>query len=182
MKRSLPRGSWLITAPLMALAVAYFFLVFRPVRGEITALKLELQSVTDFTSEAQAKVARVHTMRQAVERADKYLVECREGLPRSSDVGAVYGRISSLADAAQLTVSRFAPGSPTDLAAIRTVPLELLCRGTFEEIWALLEGLENLDDVVWVEKAEIETRQDKSEELQLELILVVFVGRGENSG
>lgn len=182
MSLSLPRGSWLVTAPLMALAVAYFVFIFRPVRAEIARLKLDLQTVTDATAESQAKLARVHTMRQAVEQADRNLTEWRRGLPSATAVGAVYGRISHLADTARLTTTRFAPGAPSDLEFIRSVPLEMQCRGSFQDIWELLEGLEKLEDVVWVEKAEIEARQDKSGDLQLELILVVFAGRGEISG
>ncbi len=182
MKLTVPRGSWMITAPLMALAIAYFFLVFRPVRAEIALLKLDLQTVTGATAEAQSKATRVHTMRSAVEQADKYLEECRRGLPAAGKIGAVYGRITHLADEAGLTTTRFAPGSPTDLARLRTVPLEIQCRGRFQEIWEFLEGLEKLEAVVWVEKAEIEGSPDKSDELQLELDLVVFADRGENSG
>lgn len=178
----LPRGSWLITLPLMALAVAYFTLVFRPVRSEISRLKLDLQIATDSIAEAQGKVTRVHSTRQAVERTETYLAKCQAALPKAAEVGQVYGRISRVADEANVKTTRFAPGTAADLASLRTVPLEMECRGSFQQIWELLAGLENLGDLVWVDKAEIQAKDDKSGELLLELNLVIFAGRAEISG
>jgi hypothetical protein len=179
MQKQPSRGSWLITAPLAALTLAYVLLFYLPGSKARAALQTEIdlkrQAIASGPMLA-AEMERVATERREVE---EFVAGWRE---RSKQVSpGLFGRMSGLIEDAGLATTRFEPDNAVEMDQLRQLHLTLGCQGDVGQFFALLKGIEQLPHTTWIEMLRLERKGQTEQELQGTLKLVVFVDKSEIS-
>ena len=180
--KKLQRGNWLITAPLVCVALAYLLLVFLPGHNSTTETRTQIQEQEQYISQAQMTVAALQAAQSELSKAIEYTTQWEKDAPTSDSLAQLYGKINELAKATGVTPTRFDPEPVLQRALIREIPISMACTGTFSQIYSFLSRLESLPETTWVTSVVFEKIDQKSQRIACELKLVVFAGNSENSG
>ncbi len=175
MKRKPLRGSWLVTLPLAAIAVAFLALIFLPGKRRIEALRGDLHTKQDFVLGAGQMALRLHALNAELAQTREYNAAWRGRAADSAGVTALCGQIAQLAQDSGVSTSRFAPGTPSDIERLRRVPLNMVCYGSFARIQAFLAELEALPQRVWLDDLKLEAMGEAGEDVRCELAMAVFI-------
>jgi Tfp pilus assembly protein PilO len=181
MKPGLFRNSWVVTLTLAGLVVAYLFLYFLPKRKGIDAKRAELSGVTDFLQQAEIAASALQANRAVLEKTNRYNAKWK---PPRAEEPAICGQVVALADAAGATLATLSPIESTSnepYERIRRIPVEVECSGSFAQISRLLDGLERLDQAIWVDTFLMEKSGEDGENVQCKLTLAVFADNPDDS-
>ena len=174
MKTMLQQSGWVITVPLIALAVAYFCFFYWPARQELLALRQQLDSTRVTIRDAGAMAQRLPAAQREFDEAEQYAQEWLARIPAVDSVVKVFGDISTAAKTAGATPSRFAPHPINEQKFIRRIPLDLQCTGSFQDIRQFINQLEALPQVIWIEALQLEPLGQNGDSTKCELKLVLF--------
>lgn len=165
----------------LALTVAYLMLAFLPLGRHISATR-------DALASQQAAVAQEETLLAQIEAYEK---ECREieqyttSWPEVSDpnlhLSQLLGKISLEARKVGADGLRLEPGQLQKMNAIQRIQVRLGCRGSFQEIHALIMQMEALPHKLWIERLELAAHDEDTNELTCEMDFEAFVVSAKNS-
>jgi len=181
MKNNIRRGSWFVTVPLAAVAVAYVAFVFLPGRRAVGELKQQISQKQEFITQATGVVTSLGTTREELEGTRAYNGAWRQRAPAARKLSAFYGQIYELTKAAGTATTRFDPEPVVTRNQIREIPLTMGCAGSFAQVYEFLRGLEGLPAEIWVDRLQLEKSSEKGGLVNCELSLVVFACNPENS-
>lgn len=178
--RRAPR-SWLITALLASLAIAYVAFVFVPQQQRIGALQSELH-------ERRQHILQAHGLTLPVERATAHLAEVRaisqswrDETPNSDDISHALAKISSLADAAGVVIERLDPQKPTEFETLAQHEFVVHLRGRFPELFEFVRHTEQLPGSVWISSFRLSTDPSTAPTVRGELTLTIFTDYADSS-
>lgn len=174
MKTKVRRGSWIVTVPLAAAAIAYVTLVFLPGRRAIGEARDQIEQKRDYVTRATGLAAALHAAQQELEKAQAYSTAWEEHAPTQGRLSALYGRIHVLADAAGTTTTRFDPEPVVQYDKVCQIPLVVGCTGSFDQIWEFMRGLEGLQATIWMDSVNLERLDGVEGSITCELNLVVI--------
>jgi Tfp pilus assembly protein PilO len=126
-------------------------------------------------------MAQISDAEAQLRQANAYYKAWRETAPPGTGSAVLVGEVSRLARAAGARTTRLEPATAIDYEELRSVPLTLVCLGSFEQAFELVRGIEALPQSVWIDDLRIERRDVKQEDLNCELRLVVFTGKSDIS-
>jgi len=175
------RGSWIVTVPLAAAAVAYLVVVFLPGRRAIATLQEEVTNKQEYVVQAAGVAKGLATTQQDLEKTFAYTANWKKHAPAEGERATLYGKIHELAKAAGTLTTRFDPKPVNSRSRIRDYPLTMGCAGTFAQIHELLRSLETLPVEIWVDTVLIKKGSEHGDSVVCEVNLVVFTDNPENS-
>ncbi len=167
-------SSWLVTASLAAIAVAYLTFVWMPGRRAIQAMQRQVEVQHQFVDKSTGLQASLMAVQQELERTESVAARWERLAPREKDIPSLYGKISALAKDAGLTVSKFDPQPWVGYEQIREIPVSIHGSGSFAQLYDFLRRVEGLPVAIWVKSMKIEKTAASAKDIQSELELVVF--------
>lgn len=176
------KGSWLVTFPLIAIALIYLVAWFVPTRKSIAELRVALDSAENLVVSYGQSATQLEPAERRLAATRAYVDEWSARLIDETEIPSAFAVVSDAATAAGVKTARFAPNPPEPSGMLSRVVIDLQVVGTFGQIGEFLGRLEQLDLISWVDAVEIATDRKNSEELSCGLSIVVFVGREEISG
>jgi Tfp pilus assembly protein PilO len=169
--------SWLITALLASLAVAYVAFVFVPAQASIATLRGQL-------NERRQHILQAQGLALPVEHASKQLAATREvsdkwrsAAPSAAELSANFAQLSAEAKAAGVVIERFDPQTPAELQVLSQHAVNVHFHGQFAAVFDFLRRIEELPATVWISHLRIATDGGPSATLRGELNLTIFVDR-----
>jgi Tfp pilus assembly protein PilO len=178
---TLRRGSWIVTLPLIAVAVAYFMLFVLPGRRAIAELREQIRVKEEYVAKAAGVAASLASRKQELEKARAYAAVWQQRLLEESEITAFYGRIHEAARAAGTRFTRFDPQPPTPYQKFSRIPVTLGCSGSFAQIHDFLWHLEDMQSTLWMESLRIEKAGESDKDASCEVVLVIFAGNHDIS-
>ena len=175
------RGSWIVTVPLAAAAVAYLVAVFLPGRRAIATLQEEVTKKQEYVAQAAGLAKGLAATQQELEKTLAYTANWKKHAPAEGERAALYGKIHELAKAAGTLTTRFDPKPVNSRMRIRDYPLTMGCTGTFAQVHELLRSLETLPVEIWVDTVLIKKGSETGDSVACEANLVVFTDNPESS-
>jgi Tfp pilus assembly protein PilO len=173
--------SWLITALLASLAVAYVAFVFVPAQASIGSLRGQL-------NERRQHILQAQTLVLPVAHAEKQLAATREvtdawraAAPDAAELSLCFAQLSSEAKEAGVVIERFDPQAPAELQVVSQHTVNVQFHGKFSAVFDFLRRLEELPATVWVSHLRIGTDGQPTATLRGELNLTIFVDRTGSS-
>ena len=166
---------WLTAAALTAVAAVYGVFVYLPTHRMIGQLREELRAREHSLDQTADYASALHAVEQRRDAAAAYVERWRAVTPVRGGVHATFARIQATADRTGLTTTRFDPKPPVRLTAVKRVPATLACRGSFDQVFAFLGGLDALPQSVWVERLLLSVAGEDGDDLRCEVSLDVFV-------
>ncbi|MBI1901785.1 MAG: type 4a pilus biogenesis protein PilO [Planctomycetia bacterium] len=173
-------GGWVLTAALLALALAYYFLSYRPAGRKIAAMKADLAMIQQTLADAAVLPAHIGRVSAELKETGQFVQEWASA-SRRDELPAVLGRITAaLAEAGVRTV-QFTPEPAVEHAVIEKVPLTVSVEGTLEQLADVLSKLEALPTTVWIEELKVLRSREDGETLACELKLAIFADKSNVS-
>jgi len=178
-------GSWMVTVPIVLVAIGYFAVFYLPGRRAVAELDRQ-------TAEKQQRVRQSGDMTGAIGQTEaqcqqtvRYVDQWRHDSPSLAELPAMMGRIQGLAGAVGATVVRCEPqqvtASAPSLNTLRRTPFVLECAGTMPQIYELLRSLENLPQAIWIEDLDLGKHSEAGKTASCEITMAVFTANSDKS-
>jgi Tfp pilus assembly protein PilO len=172
--------TWLITALLAAVSVAYVVFVFLPVQKSIRLLSAELQQKRQELVQAQSLARPIDYARQRLEETRVVCQQWREGAPTPADLALHIASVTRHANEAGVDMERFDPQLAAQMQVLSQHNITLQFHGEFSEVFEFLSRLER-QPAIWFRNLQISQPQAGGETLQAELTLTIFVDHSDNT-
>jgi Tfp pilus assembly protein PilO len=183
MKKQIPthrRGkpkSWLTTALLAAIALAYLFFIFLPGQLSIGELRAQVQERHQQILQAQSLTRTVALAKERLASAQDVGQNWRAEAPRQSELISHFASLTQQAEAAGVAIDRFDPLPAVELNLVSMQSVTLQFHAPFAAVFDLLTRLEGLPGTVWVRDVRLHAANENDNTLRGELTLTIFVDR-----
>lgn len=175
MKLALPKSStpWVLLG--LALVIAFVMLVYLPLHRSIAAAQDELASQQATLHQEDTLLAQIEAYQAESREIDKVTSQWAAVTNPNLHLSQLLGKISQEARRAGTDALRLEPSPVQTMQAIQRVPVQLGCRGTFQEIHTLICQMEALPYEIWLERIELAPGNDQRHELNCEMDFAAFI-------
>jgi len=174
--RRAPR-SWLITALLASLAVAYVTFVFVPAQAEISKLRGRLNERRQHILQAQGLVLPVEQMAKQVTKTRQISDQWRAAAPSHAELAETFARLTAEGKSAGVSLERLDPRPPDEMNVLSQHAVTVQFRGQFAQVFDFLGRVEQLPGTVWITNLRLSGGEGAQTALQGELNMTIFVDR-----
>jgi Tfp pilus assembly protein PilO len=169
--------TWIITALLAAIAVAYAMFVFVPCQRSIALLQSQVQERQQQILHAQSLARPLIQARQRLAETREVSRQWRDEAPRHTELISHLASITRQAEAAGIAIERLDPLPAVELKVVAEQNVTLQFHGHFEQTFDLLRRLESLPGTLWVRDLRLTAPNETTNETHGELTLTIFVDR-----
>lgn len=173
--------TWMITALLAAISVAYVVFIFLPVQNSIRLLSAELQQKRQELVQAQSLARPIDYARQRLGETRDVCLQWKEGAPTPEDLALHFASVTKHADEAGVEIERFDPQLAAQMQVLAQHNITLQFHGEFPAVFDFLSRLERLPAAIWFRNLQISQAQAGKEILRAELTLTIFVDHSDNT-
>jgi Tfp pilus assembly protein PilO len=99
-----------------------------------------------------------------------------DSVPNSAEIGAFFQNLDILVKKRQMTLESFKPLTKVEERRFNRIPIRLITRGNFENIFYFVRDLETMNRFVELEKVHL-SKADNSEECKLDMTASIFERR-----
>ena len=177
--RRAPR-SWMITALLASLAVAYVAFIFGPAQLEISSLRGRVNERRQHILQASGLVVPIEYATQQLAKTKQVGTKWRESAPTASELSAFIASLSAEAKSAGAAIEQFIPHAGNDMQAIAQHGLTVHFQGDFRSTFDFIRRIEQMAPTVWLPSLRL-NRDQNADVLRGELNLTIFVDRADSS-
>jgi Tfp pilus assembly protein PilO len=171
--------TWLITALLAAVAVAYVVFVFLPAQHSINELRAQVQERHQQILQAQTQIRTVAMAHKRLADTKEVIHQWQADSPRHSELITHFANLSKQAEAAGMTVERLDPLPAVEMHLIAQQNVTLQFNATFAAVFEFLRRIEAMPGTIWIRNLRIESVSEASDKLRGELTLTIFVDRAD---
>ena len=179
-ERRAPR-SWMITALLASLAVAYVTFVFVPAQAAITALRGRLNERRQHILQASGLVLPVAHAGEQLAKTRYISTEWRKAAPNPAELSTCFASLTAEAKAAGVSIERFDPQLATEMQVIAQHGVTVHFRGGFAQTFDFIRRIEELPASVWLPSLRLTSDPLSGSTLRGELIVTIFVDRTDSA-
>jgi Tfp pilus assembly protein PilO len=179
-ERRAPR-SWMITALLASLAVAYVTFVLVPAQAEITALRGRLNERRQHILQANGLALPVGRAAEQLTKTREVSAAWRKAAPSPSELSTCFASLSAEAQAAGVSIERFDPHSTSDMQALAQHGVAVHFRGGFPQAFDFLRRIEELPATIWLPSLRLTSDRMNGATPRGELVLTIFVDRTDSA-
>jgi Tfp pilus assembly protein PilO len=187
MKRQIPKTAsgkprtWLITALLAAVSIAYVIFIFLPVQRSIRELSAELQQKRQELVQAQSLSRPIVHAQQRLAETREVCLQWQAGAPTPSDLAIHFASLTKHAEDAGVVMERFDPQLAAQMQVLSQHNITLQFHGEFPGVFEFLTRLEKLPAAIWFRSLQVSQAQPNDATLQAELTLTIFVDHSDYS-
>lgn len=171
--RRLPRSS-AVTASLAAASLLYVLLIFLPSQRESRRLRMELRDMQQRVIQSDRLAVPSKQAEDRLRSIEDLTRRAHDTAPNPSELPKIYAQISEQAKLSGVTLRKFEPQAPVQMALLQQCPVELAVEGEFSQIFDLVRRLEQLPPTIWIPRLRLEQMGEKKGKLQAELSLTIF--------
>jgi Tfp pilus assembly protein PilO len=179
--RSERKRNWMILAAAGGLVLGYAYFFFLPASRQITEMKSQLDLAEAQAAGAVQTVAAIGVTEKQLSTASEYVDRWQRAAPSEDQLSEVFERIHELMRLAGTRTTRFEPQRAIAFETFLRIPLSMECEGSFAQLAAVLTGLENMREPIWLRSLEIQSTGQDSELVKAEISLDVFADNLEDS-
>lgn len=175
MKLSLPKSSTPLVVACLGLLVAFVMLVYLPLHRSIVAAEEELASQQATLYQEETLLAQIEAHKTECREIEKVTSKWGEVTNSNLHLSQLLGKVSREARQAGTDALRLDPGQVQTMQAVERIPVQLGCRGTFQEIHTLICQIEALPYKLWLERIELAPSDQQKHELNCEMEFAAFI-------
>lgn len=174
MKKILDQHPLLILMGLLLASVALGVHQYYPVYLQRKALKQILQKHSAKLDEIQAYSERLPILHQQVRELEPRAAEFARRFPEQREFSRLWRQIAEMMNRHHLSDQLVRPGTVFCNDSICYIPLEIQCRGTFEELFQFFRSLEQYDRLIRFEEVHLSNDETFTGQLTLKAQACVF--------
>ena len=181
MKKSLLGGGWAAIVPLTLAIGVYLAVVFFPTMREISFLRAEITTKEATIAEAARQSGLLPQLEKDLVATRQYLRDWRGISARPGESAQLFGQLADLVKASGASTTVFRPEPKRAHASIERLPLVLGCRGTHDQVHAVLAAVEKLPARIWIDEVSLERADQDGKFVSCEIRLAIFADNFEIS-
>lgn len=138
---------------LIVLGIAYYFLLFSPLRQDYLARFNERTQKEAQKAQLEQSVAQLEQVRRDAPNIERQILELSKRIPEQAEIPTLVVQIEQVAREAQVTQLRIEPGQPEAPPGggdFSRIPITMSFEGTYEEMQDFLLFVRNLARLVTV--------------------------------
>ena len=162
-------------------ALAYVLLVFLPNQTAIADLKTQIKVKQDFFLQTEKLKQDIEQAQQLFIKAQDYNQRCFPSALEKSQHAPLLEEITVCVKQAGATILRFDPQEAEKMETLQKISILLECKGSFAEIFRLVQNLERLSTFIWIENLTIQAKENNNQDLLFQVALEVFTDNQEIS-
>ncbi len=174
---------------LVVLAIAYYFLLFSPLRQDYLAKYDERTRREAQKQQLEQTAAQLENIRRNSDDIERQILELSKRIPEQAEIPTLVVQIEEVAQAAdvtQLTIEPGDPQAPTGGGDFSRIPITMSFEGTYEQLQDFLLRVRNLARLVTINEVNYEpveergggettVSRDVEDLLTVELVAEVYV-------
>jgi len=144
---------------LILLAVAYYFLLFSPLRAEYVASYDERTQKEAQRQQLEQTVAQLENIRRNAPTIESQILEVSKRIPEQDEIPTLIVQIEEVAREADVTQIRIEPGdaeAPPGGGDFSRIPITMSFEGTYEQLQEFLLRVRNLARLVTINEVNYE--------------------------
>jgi Tfp pilus assembly protein PilO len=166
--------SLVVTVSIGGLVLLYAFLVFLPTSRAIAKMRSTLDAKRQFIVAAQKDYTEIGAIQADLERTNGWVDAWQQNSPQRNNLGGFFGRLAEISRESGANIERITPRDLAEMNALSRHPVSLVVGGSFTELFAFIQAVEQMPFTVWIDRLELKSPSQTSEELSCELSLAVF--------
>lgn len=175
---------------ILALVVGYYFLLFSPLRSELTQRSEEQESKEQQLQQLQQQVAELEEVARNAPEIERQLLELSKRIPSQPEIPTLVVQVEEVAREAgvtQVSIEPGAPEPPPEGGDFARVPITMSFEGTYEQLQDFVGRILNLVRLVTINEINYEVAVDGEETvpepgverlLQVEIVAEVYLQAG----
>ena len=173
----------LLTEQIITVAVAvgtvclFIVLVDLPQRHTLDALQDQIQTQQEQLSQAKQKTSDLVILNKRVEALQEAVAEFNKRLLDRNKLGTFLEQIVGDQKSAELVSQEIRPESPTSMPRYSEFPVTMRFRGTFRNVCAFLDNIENLTHLTQVKELHLEGKRKDLPEIKATMVLNIYCNR-----
>jgi Tfp pilus assembly protein PilO len=171
--------TWLITALLASIAVAYVVFIFLPRQRKISELRAQVQERRQQIMQAQSMLRTVAQARKRLADTQQVSHKWRAEAPKAADIVTHLASFTQQADAAGVAIDRLDPLAAIEHKLIAQQGVTLQIHAPFAAVFDFLRRLEGLPGTIWVRNLHLQATSNHDSRLRGEVTLTIFVDRAD---
>ena len=169
------RGQWVLGGTIVALAVGFYALGFRPLTHRLATLRFQIQQRQRDVVAGRNETKVLPDIAGEVQRLEARLDRSHKSIPAQQELPQFIKDITQLSQQANLKKFKYEPGVPTRGAQVRELPIKLQFEGDFTNVYAFLRNLEEMPRMTRVRGMQIRAKdRDKSGVVQVHLSMNIY--------
>lgn len=164
----------LLIAVVIAMPIASFFFVFKPLNKEILAQKAEVEHKEELLLKLQEETARNADLERSNVEIQNSIKVIEARLPSSKEVDDVVRKVSDLAETCKLQAPAMKTLRPIQTALYMEQPIEIEVSGDFLGFFTFLASVEKLPRITRVHDLKITGNPKDGVELKAEFALSIY--------
>jgi type IV pilus assembly protein PilO len=174
---------------LVVLAIAYYFLLFSPLRQDYLAKYDERTRREAQKQQLEQTAAQLENIRRNSDDIERQILELSKRIPEQAEIPTLVVQIEEVAQAAdvtQLTIEPGDPQAPTGGGDFSRIPITMSFEGTYEQLQDFLLRVRNLARLVTINEVNYEpvearrggettVSRDVEDLLTVEIVAEVYV-------
>ncbi len=149
---------------LVVLAIAYYFLLFSPLRQDYLAKYDERTRREAQKQQLEQTVAQLENIRRNSDDIERQILELSKRIPEQAEIPTLVVQIEEVARAADVTQLRIEPGDPEAPPGggdFSRIPITMSFEGTYEQLQDFLLRVRNLARLVTINEVNYEPVEER---------------------
>lgn len=149
---------------LVVLAIAYYFLLFSPLRQDYLAKYDERTRREAQKQQLEQTVAQLENIRRNSDDIERQILELSKRIPEQAEIPTLVVQIEEVARAADVTQLRIEPGDPEAPSGggdFSRIPITMSFEGTYEQLQDFLLRVRNLARLVTINEVNYEPVEER---------------------
>ena len=133
----------------------FVFLRYLPLNNKISQIKEMEQQQLSAIKKADVEKAKLAALQQEKESTLGLLENYDLHIPVGRDLGGFLQEIADMMNDAELAEQLVEPGQETQGSKLVSIPINIQCKGRFEQIFAFYQSLQNLGRQIRIEEVKL---------------------------
>jgi type IV pilus assembly protein PilO len=149
---------------LVVLAIAYYFLLFSPLRQDYLAKYDERTRREAQKQQLEQTVAQLENIRRNSDDIERQILELSKRIPEQAEIPTLVVQIEEVAQAADVTQLRIEPGDPEAPPGggdFSRIPITMSFEGSYEQLQDFLLRVRNLARLVTINEVNYEPVEER---------------------
>lgn len=182
--------NWIITLLLSSAAVGYVFFVFLPGQKAIGDSRQELHDKQQYIIDADRLAHAMQQTGRDLQMAHEFTQSWQQNAPAEAELAQLLAKITHQADQAGAKIVKLDRKQVARLDAVWKVPVEVHCRGDFQQVFEFISLVEKLPENIWIDQLRVQqfaqgspsseaTKNNKT--VTAEVVLTIFADNRKDS-
>lgn len=159
---------------LLAMPMSSYWFVFRPQNEDIQAARKEIEHKEQVLEKLAKAVARNEDLKKINDDIASGIATVEARLPDNKEVDVILGQVATLARDSKLAMPKVRSGTPVPSARYMEQPLEMTVSGDFDDFYAFLLKVEELDRITRMPEVKLRKLDDVDGTIEAAFTLSIY--------